>query len=462
MPKEGDIKTFPNGKRGVWDGVGWEHIPSPTEDAASARTAPPATQGRPPGSHAGEPYVGDKSTEPGDFWSGATKHMLTEEPAALGALGTGAAMVAGAVGLPAAGVTALTSAAPAVGHGVTRLARLLAGEEQKPFGVGEAWDIASGPGMTYGPRAVGGIAKGVANSPVGQKIIGTLGGSAVGTALGHPFIGTHIGSTQGVTGTVKKVAEGFSSAGEGTPGASMAKLHEFLSGKLQKLTGGADEAAAAAKGSGNFVNGPFVHKSSPNFKPVVKPGTPGTPSTPGVTAPRARVSTPSPSNWEGGSGSLGNYGTRLQSPSEVHADPESFFDAVRRVNTETGPTVASKSPVVGRSSPSAPGAGKSTLSEMPSMEGKTKVRNAKPGTYKVEKTVLKNEFKASKKDLPYEFSPAMKGLEEANTGSEFPKGWTKGGTKSWNEAGADEAEAASDASAVRSAQEKIRKAMGKK
>ncbi len=472
VPKQGDIKTFPNGKRGVWDGQGWEHVPSPTEDAVAA---PPAVNR----GHADDPYVGDHSTEPGTFWGGATKHMLTEEPAALGALGVGAAMGAGALGLGAGAVTAATSAAPALGHGVTRLARLLAGKEQVPFGPGEAFDIVSGPGMTYGPRALGGVARGVANSPVGQKLISTLTGTTVGSLLGHPYIGTHLGATSGASGAVGKVAEAFSSAGEGAPGASMAKLHEFLTGGRSAAPSQLSEAERA--GMRGFDPG-----VSPSSTPRPTPSHVSTP-TPTPSAPRVRVSRPTPG------GNYENIPTRdPMTGGEVMERPSMNKDLPGGEGVWEHPTPQGPPKNLTQTHPTDPKADWQAFKDTT----KPKRTGSSGESYKAED--LRPKAPKPKKVLEDEFSPAMQGLEKSvpkppggpvevdptwyppglgpkgspttwrKGGTEFPEGWT-GTTKNpaadsskWQELGREEAERGGDSFKVRNTREKIRQDLNRK
>lgn len=213
---------------------------------------------------------------PTSFAGGFAKHLTQEEPAALGAMGTLGAMGAGALGAPAAAVTAATSMAPMAGNLFTRLARLLGGEEQKPIGLNDALDVASGPGLTLAPKAIGALGRGIGNSTAVQKMIGAATGAGIGTAFSHPYMGAYVGK-QG-SGLVGKAARAFSHADEAAPGPSMSKLHDLLFGAEEVAPGGA-QAGFPSKlqgpGPGGSVPAPTPHTAPTAPAPSIpKPSTP--------------------------------------------------------------------------------------------------------------------------------------------------------------------------------------------
>lgn len=142
--------------------------------------------------------------EPGTFAGGFAKHMLTEEPEALGALGMGAGLALGPLA-PVAG-SAMAAGSPAVADLLTRAVRATMGQEQTPVTGMEVLNDALGPLMMGAPSAVGAVGRATANSPVAQHVIGGAGGYGLGSTLGHEYMGAVIGGRYGAP-LVKDAAE---------------------------------------------------------------------------------------------------------------------------------------------------------------------------------------------------------------------------------------------------------------
>jgi hypothetical protein len=92
--------------------------------------------------------------EPTSFWGGFTKHMLTKEPAAMGALATLPAVVGGPMGVVGAGATrAVMAGAPLAADLTQRASKAIYGQKQDPVTLGEVAGVAAGPAMLYGVPA---------------------------------------------------------------------------------------------------------------------------------------------------------------------------------------------------------------------------------------------------------------------------------------------------------------------
>lgn len=146
--------------------------------------------------------------EPGTWVGGAAKHLLSEEPAALGALIGGGALAAPLAGVGATAAGIAGAAAPAAGHLITRGVRAVTGQAQKPVGGAEVADVLAGPALQYGGTALRPVGRWIAGSPHIQRAFGALAGaSALGPLPGiGAFGGAVIGGALGKQ-AVKKAAE---------------------------------------------------------------------------------------------------------------------------------------------------------------------------------------------------------------------------------------------------------------
>ncbi len=142
--------------------------------------------------------------EPTSFMGGFTKHLLTKEPATVGALATLPAVVGGPMGLLGAGAAkAVIAGAPLAADLTQRASKAIYGQQQDPVTLGEVAGVAAGPAMMYG-------------LPVGARALQGPAGAAMRTAgavLDNPIAGAmsprapHIGRILGRVGDAMKAAQ---------------------------------------------------------------------------------------------------------------------------------------------------------------------------------------------------------------------------------------------------------------
>lgn len=155
-------------------------------------------------------------TDP-EFRKGFTKHLLTEEPATVGALGSLGVMGAGAVGVPAGIAGAASAAIPLVTDVMQRGSRYLTGKPQDPVSLGEAAEIASGPALQYGgPVIMKGARALRMMAPDTKRLIGgVIGGATAASRYGapHAIEGAMAGAWAGPR-TVDATSQGVKVAGQ--------------------------------------------------------------------------------------------------------------------------------------------------------------------------------------------------------------------------------------------------------
>ena len=115
-------------------------------------------------------------------------HLISKEPATLGALGGGAALLAPLLGIGAGVASAAGALAPAAGHLVSRGYRGLTGQEQPTISPSEIIDVAGGPALQYGGKAIGAASQALAARPAVLKellgLLGAAGGHTVSPGYG--------------------------------------------------------------------------------------------------------------------------------------------------------------------------------------------------------------------------------------------------------------------------------------
>lgn len=202
------------------------------------------------------------ASEPSTRLGGAMKHLFSEEPATVGALGMGAALGAPLLGVGATISGIAGAAAPAIGHILTRGVRAATGQSQKPITGEELTDILTGPATQYGlgagARLVGkGISKikpstlkegmGAIGALVGHSALpgfGTLGGYFAGRRF-SPLVAKAAESarhTRQATGAVEEIG-----------GRIKQKLGQLFSGQASKPISGAPTLLTSLE--------PFISKS---------------------------------------------------------------------------------------------------------------------------------------------------------------------------------------------------------
>ena len=123
-------------------------------------------------------------------------HLLSEEPATLGALGSLSAMAAPVAGMATGTAAMLSALAPAAAQLGVRGYRAITGQSQKPVGAGEVVDVLSGPILQGAPGVIARGGRLLSRSRETQRNVG----AAIGAALGHaalPGYGTLSGGLAG-------------------------------------------------------------------------------------------------------------------------------------------------------------------------------------------------------------------------------------------------------------------------
>ena len=182
--------------------------------------------------------------EPGTRRGGFMKHLLSEEPAALGALGTGAAMAAPLFGVGAGVAGAASAAAPLAGHVLTRGVRAVTGQAQKPVSAEEVVGSLAGPLLPYGGAVLGKAGRLIAAHPHVQRAFGALGGASLLGAL--PGIGAFGGAVIGGALGKHAVKAAATSLGKTRPAAhTLADIGGHIRGLAKRLFPGSPKSVAA-------------------------------------------------------------------------------------------------------------------------------------------------------------------------------------------------------------------------
>lgn len=284
-PQSGEIRE--------WNGGMWAPVAAPPQAPGVVRSAIDSLH--------------DFVTNP-DFRSGFTKHMLTEEPAALGALTTGAAMATGGAGVigPAA-VDAVAAGAPLAADAFTRLARFFAGKDQHPITAGEIVEDAAGPALAKAGPVLSRVASKVAESPLAQKAISAVAGGTAGHVLGIPYElgsvgGAYAGEKYGPP-IIKAAAEAAAPVLERARPSLVTRMHEMIAPLeetliapahddlvatgARKFAAGKARQAAAAKASGLSSDLQEVPTDAPSFEDLFRDEQPVRPRGDSSLVPRA-------------------------------------------------------------------------------------------------------------------------------------------------------------------------------
>ena len=180
-------------------------VPQDEDPFAAYAVTPPPEQAQPPA------YI-----RSGNKTKAILGHLLSEEPATLGALGGGAALLAPIAGAGAGIASAVGAMAPAAGHLLSRGYRRLTGQAQPAVSASEVLDVAGGPAMQYGGKVIGGAGRFIAGRPLSEirEVMGALGAfTGHAAAPGYGTVGGYFAGRR-LAPLAKRVA---ASAGQTRP-----------------------------------------------------------------------------------------------------------------------------------------------------------------------------------------------------------------------------------------------------